>query len=160
MINLPSGTNTNAPIAFKEGSVIFGEGENSKFLVIVKKGAIRLIKSKGQHLNILKVCKEKEILNEVSILTNKPTAFAAIAKTDVELVLIEKKDIEKVLKNGPGWINAIFETLCERLISTQEIIDEHNLQSGEKEVEMLLNKDDEAKCLNALLTYKSTQGKL
>lgn len=155
MINLPLGKSTDSPIQFKAGTVIFAEGEASKYLFIVKKGEMRLLKTDGKHLSVVKVCKEKEILNEVSVLTDKPTEFAAIAKTDVELVLVEQKDILSVIKNGPTWIPEIFETLCERLISTLEIIDEHNLMGGEKNPEMVLNKDEETKCLNTLSEYKN-----
>lgn len=155
MVNLPLGKGTEAPIAFKAGTVIFQQGEASKYLYIVKKGEIRLLKINGPHLSVFKICKEKEILNEVSVLTNRPTAFAAIAKTDVELVLVEQKDILSVIKSGPEWIPEMFETLCERLQSTQEIIDEHNLMAGEKDANTLLTKDEEKKYANALAEYKA-----
>lgn len=151
MSNTAVSKGTDAPIFFKAGSVIFGQGQNSKFLYIVKKGQVRLIKINGQKLSVLKLCKEREILNEVSVLTSKPTEFAAIAKTDVELVLVEKSDIQTIIKAGPSWIPEIFQTLCERLKSTQDIIDEHQLVSGEKNPEVILSKEEEKKCLQALL---------
>lgn len=150
MSNL-AGKGTDAPIFFKAGSVIFGQGQGSKYLYIIKKGQVRLIKVNGQKLSVIKLCKEKEILNEVSVITSKPTEFAAIAKSDVELVLVEQKDIQSVIKSGPTWIPEIFETLCERLKSTQDIIDEHQLISGEKNPEVILSKEEEKKCLLALL---------
>lgn len=151
MSNLAAGKGTDAPIFYKAGSVIFGQGQNSKYLYIVKKGQVRLLKINGQKLNVMKLAKEREILNEVSVITHKPTEFAAIAKTDVELVLVDHKDIQTIIKSGPSWIPEIFETLCERLKSTQDIIDEHQLLSGEKNPELILTKDDEKKCLQALL---------
>lgn len=145
------GKNTDAPILFKAGSVIFEQGQASKYLYIIKRGQVRLIKVNGQKLSVLKLCKEKEILNEVSVITSKPTEFAAIAKSDVELVLVEQKDIESVINSGPSWIPEIFETLCERLKSTQDIIDEHQLTSGEKNPEVILSKEEEKKYLQVLL---------
>ena len=154
MVNLPLGKGTDAPIAFKAGTVIFSQGENSKFLYLVKKGQLHLIKTTGPHLSILKLCNEKEFLNEISVLTNKPTEYAAIAKTDIELVLVEQKDILSIIKGGPSWVPEMFETLCERLKATEEIILEHNLLAGEKDIDTVLSKDDEKKYLNALATYK------
>ena len=87
----------------------------------------------------------------MSIITGKPTEYAAIAKTDIELVLVDQKDIHSVMHSGPAWIPEIFETLCERLKSTQDIIDEHQLMSGEKNPEFILSKDDEKKCFQALM---------
>lgn len=153
MVNLPLGKTTEAPLTFKAGTVIFAQGEPSKYLYILKKGEIKLLKKSGAHLSVVKLCKEKEILNEVSVLTNKPVEFAAIAKTDVELVLVDQKDILSVVKNGPGWVSEIFETLCERLKSTQDIIEEHRLMA-EKNPDMVLSREEEKKYLDAFSEYK------
>lgn len=154
MVNLPLGKTSDAPLAFKAGTVIFAQGEPSKYLYILKKGEIRILKMNGQHVSVIKVAKEKEILNEVSVLTNKAVEFSAIAKTDVELLLIEQKDILSVVKSRPSWIGEILETLCERLKSTQDIIEEHNL-AGEKNPEMVLSKEEEKRCAAALAEYSS-----
>ncbi len=155
MKNLPLGKSTDTPVAFKAGTVIFHEGEDPKFLFLVKKGQLHLLKHNGAHLHVTKLCKEKDILNEVSVLTNKPNECSAIAKTDVELVLVEQKDILSVIKASDSWVPEMFETLCERLKSTQDIIDEHNLMAGEKSADTVLSKDDEKKYLNALAEYKA-----
>lgn len=155
MVNLPLGKGTDSPIPFKAGSVIFAEGEASKYLYLLKKGQVRLLKKNGQHLAVLKMCKEKEILNEISVLTNKPTEFSAIAKTDIELVLVDQKDILSVIKGGPSWIPEIFATLCERLLATYEIIEEHHLMAGDLNADLILSKDDEKKYLSALSDYKA-----
>jgi CRP/FNR family cyclic AMP-dependent transcriptional regulator len=150
MINLPLGKSTDLPIAFKAGTVIFEQGEPSKYLFLVKKGEVRLLKAIGGHITIIQLCKEKDILNEISVLTNKPSEFAAIAKTDVELVLIEQKDILSVIKKSPSWVPEMFETLCERLKSTQEIIEEHHLNLGEKDPAFVISKEEEKKYIEAL----------
>lgn len=150
-----SSLNTEAPVFFPAGTVLFAQGENSRFLYIVKRGKVMLLKTIGSHLNIIKVCSDKEILNEVSVLTKQPTEFAAIAKTDVELVLVEQKDILSVIKNSPEWVPDIFETLCERLKATEAIIMEHNLlAAGEKSSELIMSKEDEKKYISALAEYK------
>lgn len=154
MSNL-SATSTDAPVLYKAGTVIFGQGQASRYLYLVKKGQVRLLKLKGQKLNVIHLCKEQEILNEVSVLTGKPTEFAAIAKTDVELVLVDQKDIQTIIRNGPAWMPEIFETLCERLKHTQDMIDEHQLMSGEVNPDVVLSKEDEKKCLQALLNNKN-----
>lgn len=153
MNNLPLGKSLDSAIGFKAGTVIFSQGEPSKYLYLVKTGVISLLADRGTKLTLIKNCKEKDILNEVSVLTNKPAEFSAIAKTDVEIVLIEQKDIMSVLKNGPTWIPEMFETLCERLKSTEDMILDHNLLAGEKDPSLLLSKDDEKKYINLLSEY-------
>lgn len=157
MVNLSASKSLDSPIQYKAGTVVFAEGEASKYLYIIKQGHIHLLKTNGQHLVVVKNCKEKEILNEVSILTNTPLEFTAIAKNDVELVLIDQKDILTVLNEGPSWIPDILKTLCERLVSTHEIIEEHNLMAGEKNPDTVLNKEEESKYLSALSEYKRSR---
>jgi len=154
MSNLSAGKGTDAPILFKAGTVIFAQGKTSKYLYLVKKGEVRLLKSKGYGLNVIQVCGEREILNEVAVLTSKPNDLTAIAKTDVELVLVDQKEILSVIKNSPKWIPDIFETLCERLKLTQDMINEHNLDQ-EKDPRLLLSKEDEARYLTALNNFNS-----
>lgn len=154
MSNLSTGKGTDAPILFKAGTVIFAQGKPSKYLYLVKKGEVRLLKNKGHGLDVIQVCGEKEILNEVSVLTNKPNDLTAIAKTDVELVLVEQKEILSVINNSPKWIPDLFETLCERLKLTQDMIIEHSLDQ-EKNPRLLLSKEDEGKYLLALDNFNS-----
>lgn len=151
MSNL-SGTDT--PILFKAGTVIFAQGKSSKYLYLVKRGEVRLVKFKGQNLSAIQLCTERDILNEVAILTNKPNELTAIAKTDVELVLVDQKDIQSVIKKSPSWIPEIFETLCERLKHTQEMIEEHNLAT-EKDPRLVISKDDEKKYIQALADFNA-----
>ncbi len=154
MSNLSKGT--DAPVLYKAGTVIFAQGKPSKYLYLVKRGEVRLVKFKGNNLTGIQLCGEREILNEVAILTSKPNELTAIAKTDVELVLVDQKDVLSVIKNSPTWIPEIFETLCERLKHTQDMIEEHNL-AVEKDPRLLLNKDEEKKYLQALADFNSNQ---
>lgn len=154
MSNLLVNKEPDAPVLFKAGTVIFAQGKPSKYLYLVKKGEVRLMKNKGQGLNVIQICGEREILNEVAVLTNKPNDLTAIAKTDVELVLVDQKEILSVINGSPKWIPDIFETLCERLKHTQDMINEHHLEQ-EKDPRLLLSKEDENKYLNALEDFNS-----
>lgn len=155
MSNLSKET-TDEPVIYKAGTVIFAQGRSSKYLYLVKRGEVRLVKFKGSSLTGIQICGEREILNEVAILTNKPNELTAIAQTDVELVLVDQKDVLGVIKNSPAWIPEIFETLCERLKLTQNMIEEHNL-SAEKDPRLMINKDEEKKYLQALAEFNSNQ---
>jgi CRP-like cAMP-binding protein len=148
-----SNVNPDQPVSFKAGSVIFAQGKASKYLYLVKRGEVRLMKFSGQHLNAFALCKPGDILNEISVLTNQPQQYTAIAKTDVEVVLVEQKDILNAIKSSPTWIPDIFKTLCERLEATQELIEAHNLMSGEKDASLIISKEDEKKYLEALAAF-------
>lgn len=113
-----------------------------------------MVKFKGHGLHVTQVCGEKEILNEVAILTKKPNDLTAFAKTDVELVLVDQNDIFSAFKDSPEWVPNIFETLCERLKQTQSMIDEHNLDQ-DKDPRLQLSKEDEGNYLIALDNFNS-----
>lgn len=152
MSNLSGNKETDTPVFLKAGTVIFAQGKPSRYLYLVKRGEVRLIKFKGQNLNAIQLCGAREILNEVAILTGKPNELTAIAKTDVELVLVDQKEIMSVVKNSPSWIPEIFETLCERLKHTQEMIEEHNLAT-EKDSRLIISKEEEKRYIQALADF-------
>lgn len=143
MKNSSINNNDSGVAVFKKGELIFAENSTNKHLFIVKKGEVHLVKSKGQFLKVLQICQSKDILNEVAIIMKKENEFSAFAKTDVELVLVDQKDIQSIMRNSPRWVSEIFSTLCERLTHTQHMIAEHNLDNDidprlsiTKEVEM------------------------
>lgn len=129
---------------FVGGSVIYTQGKSSKQLFIVKRGEVRLIKTVAPNkLQVVQVCTTGDILNDISVLTNKPTDHNAIAKSDVEIVSVDAKDVRNVIDKCPSWIPDIFSTLCERLVDSQEIINEHNLQSSNLDQSLRLSKEEE-----------------
>ena len=148
MNNSSTNGGLDKPLKYKAGSVIFAQGKPSKFLYIVLKGEVILLKMKGSNCTAIELCTEKDILNEVSVLTSSVNELTAVAKSDVELVLINQQDVVNIIKNSPTWIPDIFKTLCERLKHTQQMIDEHNL-AREKDTRLVITKDDEKKYVKA-----------
>ena len=154
MSNTSSNNGLDKPLKYKAGSIIFAQGKPSKYLYIVLKGEVILLKMKGQTCTAIELCTEKDILNEVSVLTSSANELTAIAKSDVELVLIHQVDVVSVIKNSPTWIPDIFKTLCERLKHTQQMIDEHNL-AREKDERLVISKEDEKRYVQALADFSS-----
>lgn len=144
----------NTEIKVPAGRTIFLSEKNQKYLFIVKKGEVRLIKNIGNRLMVVGVCKEKEILNEIGILTSSANDYGAIAKTDVELVVVEGKEINSIIRKCPVWVSEIFQTLCERLKHSQEVINEHNLSAQTKDQAYILTKEEEKNCLVSFENFK------
>jgi CRP/FNR family cyclic AMP-dependent transcriptional regulator len=137
----------DAPIFFKANSIIFTPGKYSKFLYLVKSGEVRILKYSNNHLTIVEVCKPGDILNEVSVLMNKPNDYLAISHSDIELVIVSASDISEALKQSPKWIPEIFKTMCDRLRDSEEIILSHNLSTGLTDPKLVLSKEDEIRYL-------------
>lgn len=141
------------PLFFKAGRVIYPSGKAFQSLYLVKKGEVLLMKFANQHLHVFQICGEGEVLNEVDILLKTIPEHCAIAKTDVEIVPISVNDIENVISKTPKWIPGLFQTLCKRLMDSQEIIHEHNLNNGELGPGFILSKEDEKKYIQALADH-------
>lgn len=156
MSDSKSTKNISGVLTYRAGAVIYVPGKVANKLYILRSGEVRLIRINNQHLHVMQICKSGEILNEVSILLGTPIDHCAIAKTDVELVSIDSKDIQEVIKKCPTWVPDIFKTLCERLVDSQEIINEHNLTSQDIiNQSLLLSKDEEKKYLEAIAEFNS-----
>lgn len=140
---------------FKKGTVIFAEGLQNKNLYLIKSGEVRLVKLKNNRLVSLGILKEKEILNEIPILTNSANSYSAIASTDVELVLVSSKDVRTVIESGPKWVNEIFQTLCDRLNSVQEVIEEHQVKDMLDDKNLALSKEQELEYTAILRSYRA-----
>lgn len=140
---------------YKKGTVIFAEGLASKNLYMVKSGNVRLLKFKNNKLLSMGICREKDILNEVSVLTKTKNVISAIAETDVELVLVQEKDIHKVIASGPQWVEELFNTLCERLESVQEVIEEHQMKDSFEDKDLILTKEQEMEYTAAIRSFKA-----
>lgn len=155
MVSTSLAKNLDNVTFFKKGTVIFAEGLPSKYLYMIKSGEVRLVKNKNNKLFSLGILKEKEILNEVSILTKTPNSCSAITNTDVELVLVAEKDLRVVLDSGPTWVDELFQTLCERLEAVQEVIEEHQMKDLNDDKDLLLTKEQEIEFTALIRSYKA-----
>lgn len=149
------GTNNEQPTTFPAGSVIYINGQQSKQLFILKSGKVRLMKLNKDKLHVFQVCKQGEILNEISVLTKKPLDHIAVAQNDSVIVAVEVKDVNGVIEKCPKWVPEIFKTLCDRLQDSQEIIHEHNLSSGPLDDNFILTKQEEQKLVEAIKTFNA-----
>lgn len=149
-----SNKNLDSVTFFKKGTVIFAEGFLNKNLYLIKRGEVRLLKNKINKLVSVGILREKEILNEVAILTSSKNSFSAIADTDVELVLIPEKDLRTVIESGPKWVDELLQTLCERLVSVQDVIEEHQVKDTITDKDLLLSKEQELDYLELIKAFK------
>ncbi len=157
MVSLDNKKSDDTSLIIPAGKIIFNEGQKSKYLYLLKRGDVRLIKNHGgKYLTILKNMSSPGILNEISVLTQRPTEFLALAHSEVELILIDQSNITTVLAKSPDWIGAMMSTLCERLKATEDMIAEHNLNNSFMDQSLTLKKEEEARYFKAIEEFKPT----
>lgn len=157
MSNTHTSKNLDSVTYFKKGTVIFAEGMPSKNLYIIKSGEVRLLKNKNNKLYTLAICRDKEILNEIAILTNTNNSYSAITEKDTEIVMVSEKDINASITSGPLWIEELLGTLCERLVSVKEVVEEHQLQDTMSDKELIMSREQENEYLNLIQVYKTAR---
>jgi len=120
-------TGISAKESFKAGEEIFGEGEKGDKFYLILKGEVRISKIiSGIGEEALRVLKKGEYFGEMSLIDDEPRSAHAIANTDVDLMVIDRNDFEKLLREDKElaykllW--SLVRTLSQRLRETNEKI--------------------------------------
>jgi thioredoxin reductase (NADPH) len=81
-----------------DGAVIIQAGDRSYPLLIVRRGAIRILEERKQGDDLLIHKHEAgEFVGDVDLLTRRPAIFCAVADGDCEVIRVEPKMIRKVV---------------------------------------------------------------
>ena len=120
-------TGISAKESFKAGEEIFAEGEKGDKFYLILKGEVRISKIiSGVGEEALRVLKKGEYFGEMSLIDDEPRSAHAIANTDVDLMVIDRSDFEKLLSEDKElaykllW--SLVRTLSQRLRETNEKI--------------------------------------
>jgi CRP-like cAMP-binding protein len=98
------------------GKRIFAKGDPGTGLMGVLSGAVRIsIDSASGKEVVLNVIRPGEIFGEIALLDGHPRTADAIAMTDCELMVIDRREFATFLRGEPNVALKIIEILCARL---------------------------------------------
>jgi CRP-like cAMP-binding protein len=100
---------------YKEGSLIFAEGELGNELYIITKGFVKITRILNGTEMIVAVLKEGEIFGEMAILEYKPRSATAVALEDVTLIVVLKNNFASMAKTQPQVLFRLTCMLSERI---------------------------------------------
>lgn len=87
----------------REGSVLFQEGEQDPYLVIIVNGSIDIIKQdSSQNPQLVATLKEGKVFGEMSLLDGEPRSATAVAKDEVTIFVLTKERYESLQKMEPA----------------------------------------------------------
>lgn len=92
----------NYGVKLKKGDVIFCEFEPGKTLFFLQKGQVDITKIVGNKAKTLAIIHSGDIFGEMAILEEMPRSATAIAKTDCELLELDKEAFEQLVSAQPG----------------------------------------------------------
>jgi len=99
----------------RPGDVLFNEGDDSKSLFIVKKGAISIRKTKNNTFVEIAKVQANQVIGELSFFDRLPRSAAAIAMIDTELLEISFESLQKVYDQIPDYMKSMIASLADRL---------------------------------------------
>ena len=95
----------------KAGETVFKEGEEAKELYVIKSGQVEI--QLGNRL--LATLDANDIFGEMALIESAPRSATAIARTDVALVPVSKKDFVALVSRAPTFALDIMGVLARRL---------------------------------------------
>ncbi|MBO0905214.1 Crp/Fnr family transcriptional regulator [Jiella sonneratiae] len=113
------------PKSFAAGDPIFVAGDPGQTMMAVVKGSVRIaiVTANARDL-VLADCHQGDVFGEVALLDGGPRSADARALTNVELLVIERRDVLAVLARHPDGALRLLELLCRRLRRSDERMQE------------------------------------
>jgi CRP-like cAMP-binding protein len=89
---------------FRRGETIFSEIQDGESLYVLRKGEVKACKTAPDgELYTLTLMKEGDIFGEMSFLDGRPRCATIVAVSDIEALVIERKEFEKLVDAHP-WV--------------------------------------------------------
>lgn len=114
----------------KRGSTLFSRGDPGNSLYAVISGTVKMSISSPDGRNaILNIIGPGEIFGEMALLDGRARSADAIANSNCELFVIDRREFIPFVKSQPGLAMKFIELLCERLRWTSDQVEQIILQN-------------------------------
>ena len=109
-------------VKFKEGEILFKEGEPGGDLFVISSGELEVYRErKGRRYTLTKVG-PGEILGAMTATNERTRTASVVALTAVEATHIKKQVLTKVLDELPRWAHVLIDDLIKRVSAADENI--------------------------------------
>ena len=116
--------------ALKRGSSLFAKGDPGNSLYAVISGTVKMSISSPDGRNaILNIIGPGEIFGEMALLYGRTRSADAIANSNCELFVIDRREFIPFVKSQPTLAMKLIELLCERLRRTSDQVEQIILQN-------------------------------
>lgn len=117
-------------IKFKRAARVLSKGDPGASMFVVVRGTVRMSSSSADGRNaLLNLIGAGETFGEIAMLDGQARSTDAIANTDCELLVIDRRDLVPFLRDEPDLAMRFIELLCTRLRWTSEQVEELILQN-------------------------------
>ncbi|HEU0082015.1 MAG TPA: Crp/Fnr family transcriptional regulator, partial [Bradyrhizobium sp.] len=113
----------------KRGVTIFSKGDPGHSLFAVISGTVKMSTSSAEGRNaILNLIGTGEVFGEIALLDGRERTTDAIANSDCELYVIDRREFIPFLHDQPALAMKFIQLLCARLRRTSEHVEQIILQ--------------------------------
>jgi CRP/FNR family cyclic AMP-dependent transcriptional regulator len=117
------------PTSLKRGATLFAKGDPGHSLYAVISGTVKISVSSPDGRNaILNLIGAGEVFGEMSVLDGRVRSADAIANTNCEILVIDRRDFLPFVHSQPALAMKFIELLCERLRWTSDQVEQIILQ--------------------------------
>ncbi len=106
---------------FSKGDVLFEEGARGDEAYIIRHGYVTIVKKDGERTVELAARGPGEIVGEMALIDDAPRSASLIAKTDVEVELLTRKELDKMFSDLPEPVSLMIQQLLARLRDMNEL---------------------------------------
>jgi CRP/FNR family transcriptional regulator, cyclic AMP receptor protein len=109
----------------KAGRVIFAKGDRGDALFAIRSGTIKITAPSGDGREaVFNILSEREIFGEIALLDGQARTADAVAVTECDLLVIERRDFLALVESDPKIALKLIELLCARLRWSSEHFEE------------------------------------
>src|SRR3989475_10487416 len=115
--------------ALRRNQTLFHEGETSAEMFVVRQGIVLISKEVTPRVEkVLARMKPGEFFGEMNLFGCLPRSAPARAETDIELIVLQRATLEKMLAMKPAaalaYFTAMVREFCTRLAATDDLVSE------------------------------------
>jgi CRP-like cAMP-binding protein len=100
------------PVFRKDSEIIIEENSIGQELYLVVKGEVRVFKGEAGNEKTLSILKPGEMFGEMSLIEDMLTSSSVVAIGDTQLLMIDKKDLEKLMAGNDQIAAKIYRSFC------------------------------------------------
>ena len=110
---------------YPAGEEIFAKGSPGNNMMLVLRGSVRIssISLTGKEI-VLNIINGGEIVGEIAVLDGGERSGDAVAMTDCELLVLNRRDFMPLLDHHPDICLQLIKILCKRLRQTSEQVED------------------------------------
>ncbi len=121
--------------SFPKESIIFYEGDESKYLYLLKSGIIKLYKVTSNDKEvILKYFHANELIAEVANFEQIPYPATAQAFTNVEVIMIDFASLKEIIYQNPSLAFKIQTSLIKKIKNLENLVSMHIVLDSQERV--------------------------